>query len=76
MAKKKSKKTKRRKKAKGGNFRRPTPAVAKTYLARREKQGIVAASDIVLEDTHRGQRKGLWHRIRTSSTIFLLRAYL
>lgn len=47
MAKKKKK---RRKKAKGGNFRRPTPAVAKTYLARREKQGIVSASDIVLEN--------------------------
>jgi len=48
--KKKSTKAKRRKKAKGGNFRRPTPAVAKTYLARREKQGVVSANDIVLED--------------------------
>jgi len=53
MAKKKKKKKKaksRKLKKSKGNFRRPTPAVAKTYLARREKQGVVNAADIVLED--------------------------
>lgn len=45
MAKKKKRKVKG-----GGNFRRPTPARAEKYLARKEREGILKASDIVDED--------------------------
>jgi len=50
--KKKAKKSKSRKMKRkgGGNAVRPTPGVAKAYLARKEKAGIVAAGDIVLEN--------------------------